>query len=580
LQNIQQQVHINGTHVLVVQETDIAYSSAIDVSNSLCIVGQYGSTLTFYDANGVAYGSQLTTIGGADGFMAKYNATGAIQFVSKLGGAGTDYGVSITTDRDNNQYLLANAGTNVGLYNSNMYYAIPSPVDSLSTVGKDSLKAMYATRKVRSAYTGPLFKIRRSSDNVELDFYSDMFGVYTQNADGTGQTLTAWLNGATAFIRTWYDQSKYGNHATQTVTASQPIFDLTNKYINFKTNRYFALPDGTVPGNNSKYTITYKHNTIPVQSSFSPVLYSGNFTSNQAIILALVNVASGGVLYYRDDWRASSTEFTGYAVGNTFTATYNQSNSISYLNGVIVSNNGINNNVAKSNQTNPSTNNYIGYIPASNFPYMNGEIYYLSIFDNVLSSTDRLTVENNIIQTSTIPVNSSLASTLANANSYSILAKYNSEGGLLWSNIIAADFSSLRSKYVLVDDTYNIYIAGGATATSIVDSAGNTTYTLPNAGSTDAVLLKYRQSNSSTTDYQQGYTYQNTIFDASAQYYNTALTFTNTYNTAQPLKQLSYNAGRLVLYETLQNAYYNGYNDAMQNKHLLHYYTTHLHKHN
>jgi hypothetical protein len=521
--------------------TDIAYSATVDTSNNLCIVGRYGGLLTFYNASGSAYGTQLSTIGGAaDGFMVKYNAAGAVQLVSRLGGSGTDFGVSIATDKENNQYLLATAGTNVGLYNSNLALSIPSPVDSLSTSAvQDGLKAFYATRKVRSAYTGPLFKVRRGSDNVELDFYSDMFGVYTENADGTGQTLTAWLNGATAFIRTWYDQSKYGNHATQTTAASQPIFDLTNKYMDFKTNRFMALPDGAVPGNNSKYTITYKHNTIPVQSGFSPILYSGNFTSNQAILITLVNTAGGGVLYYRDDWRANSTEFIGYAPGNTFTATYDQANARSYLNGSLAQT------VAKSGQSNPSTNNYIGYVPASNFPYMNGEIYYLSIFENVLSDTDRLIVENNTTATINSP-----AATLANANSYSILAKYNAAGGLLWSNIVSTNFSTQGSKYLTIDDNYNIYVAGSATGTAIIDSAGATSYTLTNAGSTDAVLIQYRQRNDTLAAYTAG----TAAYAAGSQL--------NTSYSADTRTQAAYAAGFAYNYEYF---YYAGYNTAFKN---------------
>jgi hypothetical protein len=76
----------------------------------------------------------------------------------------------------------------------------------------------YSVRKLRNSYTGNSIRVRRSSDNTEQDI-----GFVSGNLD-TASLLTFVGTGGTdnGFIRTWYDQSGNGNHATQTTNASQP----------------------------------------------------------------------------------------------------------------------------------------------------------------------------------------------------------------------------------------------------------------------------------------------------------------------------------------------------------------------
>ena len=79
--------------------------------------------------------------------------------------------------------------------------------------------AAYSLRKLRADYSGSAIRVRRSSDNAELDIGFDSSGELDTTAllahVGTGGTD----NG---FIETWYDQSGSGNDATQTSTANQP----------------------------------------------------------------------------------------------------------------------------------------------------------------------------------------------------------------------------------------------------------------------------------------------------------------------------------------------------------------------
>jgi hypothetical protein len=73
--------------------------------------------------------------------------------------------------------------------------------------------AAYSLRNLSIYNTSPVVRVRRSSDNTEQDFTA------TQVSDGT---MTTFCGAGNGFVRTWYDQSGNGRHATQTTTANQP----------------------------------------------------------------------------------------------------------------------------------------------------------------------------------------------------------------------------------------------------------------------------------------------------------------------------------------------------------------------
>jgi hypothetical protein len=76
--------------------------------------------------------------------------------------------------------------------------------------------AAYSVRALSSSYRGPLVKVRRSSDNVERDFYALQNG----NLDTFG--LATFCAGTDGFVTTWYDQSGVGRNATQSTAGKQP----------------------------------------------------------------------------------------------------------------------------------------------------------------------------------------------------------------------------------------------------------------------------------------------------------------------------------------------------------------------
>jgi hypothetical protein len=72
--------------------------------------------------------------------------------------------------------------------------------------------AAYSLRSLTLYYTGPVVRVRRSSDNTEQDFTA------AQVTDGT---LTTFCGAGNGFVRTWYDQSGNGIHLQQSTNDSQ-----------------------------------------------------------------------------------------------------------------------------------------------------------------------------------------------------------------------------------------------------------------------------------------------------------------------------------------------------------------------
>ena len=78
------------------------------------------------------------------------------------------------------------------------------------------LEAAYAMRRLAGSYSGPLIKVRRASDNGEIDIYA--------SKDGTLDTGTLFSVGffTSLYLVTWYDQSGNGRHLQQATQALQP----------------------------------------------------------------------------------------------------------------------------------------------------------------------------------------------------------------------------------------------------------------------------------------------------------------------------------------------------------------------
>lgn len=93
-------------------------------------------------------------------------------------------------------------------------------------------------RRLLASYTGPLIRVRRSSDGVEQDIASESDG----DLDTTA--LLAFVGSSSATVATWYDQSGNARHMTQATAANQPT--IVNSGTLFTVNGKAAIDfDGT-----------------------------------------------------------------------------------------------------------------------------------------------------------------------------------------------------------------------------------------------------------------------------------------------------------------------------------------------
>lgn len=302
-------------------------------------------------------------------------------------------GANISTSR--NDLFLGFGGRTGGLNNihrvRNMSMYIVDEIrcifDNLSAAAKSSCVGAFSLARVSRTYFGPSVRIRRSTDNAEADFYGDPLGNLGLGINATSTSLTSWLNGATGFVRTWYDQSGQGKHATQTNTALQPIVSQSSYWIDFKysdaNGRYMNLPDGTVPSGNSSYTVIVKHGSITGPSNLPSNggwLSGGSGAYNQAN-----NFRRKADGYWNYWWNIDAGIDTTVTSGNVVTWRYDGANRFGSVNSSLFSV------TPSSNRNSTTVNNRIGTTIVNE--HLNGELYYLFIFNASLAVRDQHCLE-------------------------------------------------------------------------------------------------------------------------------------------------------------------------------------------
>lgn len=129
----------------------------------------------------------------------------------------------------------------------------PTPVDpsmmSTDFITTYGVTGVWANKYKVESYSGPLWKIRRSSDNTEQDCSSI-------------SEVNTFIGAGTAYVRTWYDQSSNGYHFTETDTTKQPTL-ITNDSIITGATVEFGPGKGMTGAyidngySDSTYSVTY-----------------------------------------------------------------------------------------------------------------------------------------------------------------------------------------------------------------------------------------------------------------------------------------------------------------------------------
>jgi hypothetical protein len=155
---------------------------------------------------GASFTYSITSSGGAGTVSGSGTISGTTHAVSSVDVSALPSGtltlsVTITT---------AAGGTGAARTNSTTPTLTARALDGLSPA------AAYSTRRLRSAYAGPLLQVRRSTDNATQDIGTTVAGGLDVTA------LTSFCGSASCFVTTWYDQSGNARHASQATASLQP----------------------------------------------------------------------------------------------------------------------------------------------------------------------------------------------------------------------------------------------------------------------------------------------------------------------------------------------------------------------
>lgn len=171
--------------------------------------------------------------------------------------------------------LLQNSYTNV------------LPLNSISKLPK----AVYFAKKINANYSGPIINVRRISDNVTRDFYSNKYNTIDINE------LMSFAGGGSLYIAILYDQSGYGYHLSQTIANYQPQLILSSGKIeiDFLGTRYMSRTNSPINWSTNDFTILTR------ASKNTATDYRGLFTNRVSspttepwITFGQVSSANGG----------------------------------------------------------------------------------------------------------------------------------------------------------------------------------------------------------------------------------------------------------------------------------------------
>ena len=207
----------------------------------------------------------------------------------------------------------------------NPYLVQPSvpPFTGLLDTYSGAAAAYSAARRLATAYTGSLIRVRRSSDNTEQDIGYTAGNVLDESA------LTTFVGAGNGFVTTWYDQSGNAKNAIQTTAANQPQIVSSGSVIT-QNSKPALLTDGTNDSLRNSLSVA-SGNTLCTFYSFSKVGNGTNDGYKPEIGINTTSNSNVGALHYINpsDTGASLAFYPNF--GFYFTSSNSYSNNTMYL---------------------------------------------------------------------------------------------------------------------------------------------------------------------------------------------------------------------------------------------------------
>ncbi len=243
-----------------------------------------------------------------------------------------------------------------------------------------------------------LYSARTLTQSAPVNGIKNLVAWYEATSEKSFDDTIDADSSTTNKVANWYDinpQSITKSHAYQNTSGNRPTYvenilnGLPVVRFTFSNSQYLNLPDGTVPYNNSPYTIFFvsKTNRLDKYGILGSGGYSNNNKSNA------FRYDSGGIYHY---WWSIDLASAGnpITIGKFYVIDYYYNLSIRklYING------SLNNSIASSSNQAVKSNNTIGRTcPAcwtgGTGEYMNGDIAEIIIFDRALTDEERKSIE-------------------------------------------------------------------------------------------------------------------------------------------------------------------------------------------
>ena len=250
-----------------------------------------------------------------------------------------------------------------------------------------TLQAAWSTRKVVTSYNGSALRVRRSSDNSELDIGFDASG----NLNTT--TLLAHVGANQGYVVTWYDQSGNGNNVTQSTALAQPQIVVGGSIhaINGKAAVLFDGLSTSLPRANATLN-AYVINSVSSPSAFGAVnSIARQLNGTSGVPWYLRIDASGQLLFVKDVLGLITTSAIPLAPMVATGVRTDGTNSNLYLNGSVPP---LASTAAPMSTASTVGNFSIGQHPGGGQNY-NGYIAEIMIYSSDFTTTQRQTLERN-----------------------------------------------------------------------------------------------------------------------------------------------------------------------------------------
>jgi hypothetical protein len=171
--------------------------------------------------------------------------------------------------------------------------------------------AAFSIRRLSGAYTGPLLRVRRSSDNATQDIGTTISG------DLDAAALASFCGSGSCFAATWYDQSGNSQNAVQAGTTSQPRImsgGVTELEGSRPALRFTAtaqwLDAGVIPGQSLQGSFNLVARCGDASATRHPIGNRDFSTARGRAVLA----ASGGASFAAGNVGGASVTLTGSTV--------------------------------------------------------------------------------------------------------------------------------------------------------------------------------------------------------------------------------------------------------------------------